>query len=121
MLASEPRATNLGCLSAGICALDYPFPLVLRESRQEGQEASTNSAGQVEMWLVEYLDERATGVKPLDNVDAIDHTSRTAVPLGEHQNIASAERVYGPLQLWPVLGAPATRLLFEDASASLRD
>ena len=41
-------------------------------------------------------------MQPLDDVDAIDHAARTAIPLGQDEHITGAQAVDGPLQLGPV-------------------
>src|SRR5262245_51945412 len=47
---------------------------------RKGDEASPERRSQVEVGLVEHLDKGAAGMHTLDDVDAVEHRARAAVP-----------------------------------------
>jgi hypothetical protein len=60
--------------------------------------------GEIQVWLVEYLDHGASCVDALDDVHTIHHRPGGAVPFGDHEHVTCAERIDSLLQLRPALG-----------------
>jgi hypothetical protein len=74
------------------------------QGAQESDEATANGRGEVQVLLVEHLDHCAPRMDALDDVHAIEHAARGAVPFGDHEHVAPTERIEGLLQLRPALG-----------------
>jgi hypothetical protein len=64
--------------------------------------------------LVQYLDEGATCIDAFDQVDAVEHGARGAVPLGHDEDVAGAELVDCLLEFGTAFDAPARGFLSED-------
>src|SRR5215831_21063820 len=97
---------RLGSSSAVVGTLHDPLALVLRQGAQESDEAATDGGGEVQVWLVEHLDHGPPCVNAFDDVHAIHHRPGGAVPFGDHEHVARAERVDSLLQLRPALEYP---------------
>src|SRR5712672_2692649 len=113
-LAAETRSTRSGSCPAVICPLHDPCPLVLGQGAKEGDEATADRRGQIKMRLVQDLDQGATAMNALDDVDTIEHAPRGAVPLSHNQNTTCPELVASLLELRPVLAVSTTGLFSED-------
>src|SRR5262245_14598448 len=98
-LATHMHPTLACSSSAVIGTLHDPLALVLRQGAEERDETATDGGGEVQMGLVENLDHGTPCVDPLDDVYAIHHRPRGAIPFGDHEHVTPAERIDSLLEL----------------------
>src|SRR5262249_54748306 len=98
-LATHMHPTFACSSSAIIGTLHDPLALVLRQGAQERDEAAADGRCEVQVGLVEGLDHGTPCVDALDDVHAIHHRARGAIPFGDHEHVTPAERIDGLLQL----------------------
>ena len=119
-LSTEPSAPSPGSPPAVVGLLHDALALILGECAQERDEASANRGGEIKVRLVEHLQQGAARVDALNDVHAVEHAARGAIPFRQDQDVALAERIDGLLELRAVLDVSTTRLLPEDGAAPFR-
>ena len=92
-LGPELDAPLSGGSSTSVSTLENALPLVLSHGAQECDEPPADGRGQIQVGLVQDPDHGATGANALDETHAVHHRPGGAVPLGNDQNVALAERV----------------------------
>ena len=118
MAAAHPDATRPGSTAAVRSAFVDTFALVLRQSRQEGEEALPHPGREIEVWLVQHPDGRPAHVDALHDRDTVHHRPRCPVPFGQYQHVAGAKRIDSLFQFRAVPHLLSRRLLSIDIIAS---
>ena len=117
--ACDRTSAGPGTFPAVVGAPEDSLAVVFGHCGKEGYEPAADGCGEVKVWLVSHLDQGSAFADAVDDGDAVAHRPGGAVPFGDDQDVAGAERINRLLELWPSLDVLRRSLVPEDFVTTL--
>jgi hypothetical protein len=97
LVGREPHLHALGAgdLPPFVCALDDAEPFILRHGRHHRHEAAPHRGREVYIAAIKDFDDGSGVDHGLDNLRAVPHRARGAIPFGNHKLVAAIKNVEG--------------------------